>query len=66
MCDPNHGIHIWDYEAKVSVEFENTDGKKYYTKSYFNLSQVRKSAIPLGPGDLAYKGAKSYLETKYK
>ena len=46
VYDHNHGIHIWDYQAEAIVEFENTDSKKYYTRSHFDLSQVKGSAIP--------------------
>jgi hypothetical protein len=64
VYDPNHGIHIWNYQVKATLEFEDMDGKKYDTLAFFDLSQVKRSAIPPGPEDLAYKRVKLYLETK--
>lgn len=62
--DPNHGTHIWNYKVQATVEFEDTDGKKYKEPAFFDLSQVKGSAIPPGPGDSEYKKAKLYLETR--
>lgn len=64
VYDPNHGTHIWNYQVKATLEFEDTDGKKYDTFAFFDLSQVKGSAIPPGLGDSEYEKAKLYLETK--